>query len=253
MCERMKTMQKTTEGLVLRATKTGEADQILSILTPEGIVSAAAKGSLRLKNKLFSACGLFCYSEFTLFEGKTMYSVDEASVKNVFFGLHQDITAMALAMYCSEIASTLAPADEEAAAQLRLLLNTFFVLSQQNKPPRLVKAAYELRTLSQVGFMPDLVACTDCARYDGTPFCFDVEGARLFCAECAAKRGLAVNLSPAALAAMRHIVYSDDKKIFAFTLGEEALTQLSLAAGQYTAVCLDKPMKTLSFLETILT
>ena len=97
MCERMKTMQKTTEGLVLRATKTGEADQILSILTPEGIVSAAAKGSLRLKNKLFSACGLFCYSEFTLFEGKTMYSVDEASVKNVFFGLHQDITAMALA------------------------------------------------------------------------------------------------------------------------------------------------------------
>ena len=242
MCERMKTMQKTTEGLVLRATKTGEADQILSILTPEGIVSAAAKGSLRLKNKLFSACGLFCYSEFTLFEGK-----------NVFFGLHQDITAMALAMYCSEIASTLAPADEEAAAQLRLLLNTFFVLSQQNKPPRLVKAAYELRTLSQVGFMPDLVACTDCARYDGTPFCFDVEGARLFCAECAAKRGLAVNLSPAALAAMRHIVYSDDKKIFAFTLGEEALAQLSLAAGQYTAVCLDKPMKTLSFLETILT
>ena len=77
--------------------------------------------------------------------------------------------------------------------------------------------------------------------------------ARLFCAECAAKRGLAVNLSPAALAAMRHIVYSDDKKIFAFTLGEEALAQLSLAAGQYTAVCLDKPMKTLSFLETILT
>lgn len=246
-------MQMTTMGLVLRATKTGEADQILSILTPDGIVSAAAKGSLRLKNKLFSACGLFCYSEFTLFEGKTMYAVDEASVKNVFFGLHQDITAMSLAMYCAEIAATLSPAGEEAAEQLKLLLNTFFVLSERKKEPKLVKAVYELRTLSQVGFLPDLVACTDCARYEGGPFCFDVGGARIFCADCAAKRGLPVNLSPAALSAMRHIVFSEDKKVFSFTVGPEALEQLSLAVGQYTAVCLDKPMKTLSFLETILT
>ena len=63
-------MQTTTMGLVLRATKTGEADRVLSVLTPAGIVSAIAKGSLRLKNRLHSATGLFCYSEFTLLRGK---------------------------------------------------------------------------------------------------------------------------------------------------------------------------------------
>ena len=62
--------QLTTMGLVLRATKTGEADRVLSILTPQqGVISAMAKGSLRLKSKLFSGTGLFCYSEFTLFAG----------------------------------------------------------------------------------------------------------------------------------------------------------------------------------------
>ena len=57
-------MKLVTPGLVLREVKVGESDRILTILTPEhGLISASAKGSLRLKSKLFSACGLFCYSE----------------------------------------------------------------------------------------------------------------------------------------------------------------------------------------------
>ena len=69
-------MQLVTPGLVLREVKVGESDRILTILTPEhGVLSCTAKGSLRLKSKLFSACGLFCYSEFTLFAGRTsLYS-----------------------------------------------------------------------------------------------------------------------------------------------------------------------------------
>ena len=60
-------MQIATTGLVLRQVKLGEADQILTLLTPDlGVISASAKGSLRLKNKLFSASGMFCYSEFML-------------------------------------------------------------------------------------------------------------------------------------------------------------------------------------------
>ena len=49
-------MQLVTPGLVLREVKVGESDRILTILTPEhGLISASAKGSLRLKSKLFSA------------------------------------------------------------------------------------------------------------------------------------------------------------------------------------------------------
>lgn len=52
-----------TTGLVLKETRYKESDRILTILTPElGVISAAAQSSLRLKSKLFSACGLFCYS-----------------------------------------------------------------------------------------------------------------------------------------------------------------------------------------------
>ena len=93
-------MQIVTPALVLREVQVGEADRILLLLTPEqGLISASAKGSLRLKSRLFSGCGLFCYSEFTLYEGRTMYRVDEAQVKNTFFGLRESVEGMALAMY----------------------------------------------------------------------------------------------------------------------------------------------------------
>ena len=43
-------MQISTSGLVLRQVKVGEADQILTILTPDrGVLSASARGSLRLE------------------------------------------------------------------------------------------------------------------------------------------------------------------------------------------------------------
>ena len=77
-----------TTGLVLKETRYKESDRILTILTPElGVISAAAQSSLRLKSKLFSACGLFCYSELTLVPGRNMYTVREAEVKNVFHGI----------------------------------------------------------------------------------------------------------------------------------------------------------------------
>ena len=47
-----------TMGLVLKETRYREADRILTILTPKlGVITAMAANSLRLKSKLFSACG----------------------------------------------------------------------------------------------------------------------------------------------------------------------------------------------------
>ena len=113
-----------TMGLVLRETRYKEADRILTILTPElGVISASAPNSLRLKSKLFSACGLFCYSEFVLVPGRNMYTVREASINTIFHGVSSSIEGMGLAMYLDEMAVSLSPTGTEAGKELRLLLN----------------------------------------------------------------------------------------------------------------------------------
>ena len=89
-----------TPGLVLKETRYKESDRIITLLTPGlGVISASAQSSLRLKSKLFSACGLFCYSEFVLVPGRNMSTVREADVKNVFHGISSSIEGMSLAMY----------------------------------------------------------------------------------------------------------------------------------------------------------
>ena len=146
-----------TPGLVLKETRYKESDRILTILTPElGVISASAQSSLRLKNKLFSACGLFCYSEFVLLPGRNMYTIREAEVRNVFHGISSTIEGMSLAMYLAEMAAALSPTGEEAAKELRLLLNCLYMISEGKTDLHVVKAVFELRTMSECGFLPQL-------------------------------------------------------------------------------------------------
>ena len=67
------------------------------------------------------------------------------------------------------------------------------------------------------------------------------------CAACREKGGLAMPLSPAALAALRHVLYCPDKKLYSFTLdtrpapaGQAAevyvTVQLERASGRWTTI-----------------
>lgn len=246
-------MQVKTKGLVLREVKTGESDRILTILTPSlGVVSASAKSSMRLKNKLFAATGLFCYSDFLLFPGKSLYTVDEATPIEVFFGLRASIEGMSLAMYLAELAAQLAPEGEESAGLLRLLLNSFYLISENKRPLHQVKAVFELRAISEAGFQPDVVACRACGGFETPMFYFDLAEGSVLCADCAQKADRAPNLTGGQLAAIQHILYASPEKLYSFTLPQPALEGLSRLASDYVARQLDHPFKTLDFLRTVL-
>ena len=240
-------MQINTMGLVLRAVRVGEADQILTVLTPgNGVLSASARGSLRLKNKLFSACGLFCYSEFAITLGRKTNFIDSAAVSKVFHGLSKTVEGTALAAYLSELTITLAPEPPESADCLRLLLNTLYMTAEQKRPLRQLKAIYEMRT------MPGVLACDVCARYDGCDFYLDPVAGRLLCADCAAKEHRAPNLDPGALYALRHICLAEDAKLFNFTLTDQSQRRLGRVCEQYVAAHLDYQPKSLEFLHGVL-
>lgn len=59
-----------TQALVLRRTNYGEADRILSLLTPEGKLSAMAKGVRKERSKLAGGIELFGVSDVMLRKGK---------------------------------------------------------------------------------------------------------------------------------------------------------------------------------------
>lgn len=249
-------MQIQTVGIVIQVAAVGESDRLVTVLTQDrGVVRAFARNSRAAKSRLVSATQLFCYSRILLFCGKDKYMIDEAQPLEVFFELRQDISRLALAQYFCELAGALAPKEDNdrAAEFLRLLLGAFRRLCRGGRPLPLVKAAVEMRILSLAGYMPDLIGCAKCRKYeDETMRFFPVEG-ELLCPDCCEKAGRHgwIGLHRGALTALRHTIYAEMPKLFSFTLGTDGLQELSQTAERYLLAQLDRGFKTLDFYYSI--
>lgn len=247
-------MQVKTQGLIIREQTIGESDRLVTILTgEEGVVRAFARRAKNLKDSKNSATGLLCYSKLNLYKGKERYIVNDAFPIEVFFGLREDIVRLSLAQYFCSLAFEVVPEAVEANDYLRLILNALHFLAEGKKTPQLLKPIVELRLLSIAGYMPDLVCCAQCGTYEADRMAFKINRGEIYCADCFIDNGDPyVMLSRGALHAMRHIIYSDFERLFAFDLKEGALQELTAAAEAYTLHVLQKRPKTLDFYKSLL-
>lgn len=247
-------MQMTTQAVVIATRDISEEDRLLTLLSRElGIIYAYAKGANRMKSRLASATELLCYSSFVLFKNRERYSVDHADSLDLFFGLRRDIESLSLATYFAELSATIAPQSDSAQEFIRLLLNTLHLLEKRVRTRSFLKPVFELRALALAGYMPNLVACRDCARYDEAQMGFLVASGELLCGQCAAReRGPApVFLPKGVLAAMRHIIYSPLERLFSFELGAEGLQRLGEVIERYLLFQTEKSYATLEFYKAL--
>ena len=87
-----------TRGIVLRRTNYGEADRILSVLTPEGKVSVMAKGVRKAKSRLAGAVEMFTVSELQIHFGRgEMGTLTGAKMVEHFAELTRDLARLTLA------------------------------------------------------------------------------------------------------------------------------------------------------------
>ena len=139
-------MYLTTRGLVLRTTEYKETDRILTILTDhDGLLSVKARGVRSNRSKLKGACQLLTYAEFTISDARGFTAITEATAIEMFPELRNDLLLLSLASYFAQLAEVLSQEDASSPALLPLILNALYALSKLKKPPRLVKAATELR------------------------------------------------------------------------------------------------------------
>lgn len=87
-----------TQGFVLRRTNYGEADRILNIITPEGKISAIAKGARKEKSKLAGGIEFFTLTKFNIHQGKSDFGVvTSAKMMEYYKNILKDFERMELA------------------------------------------------------------------------------------------------------------------------------------------------------------
>jgi len=241
-------MKIKTNGLIIKEQNIGEQDKLVTVLTDSlGVIRAFVRRAKNIKSPKCASTGLLCYSEFSIFENKGTYSIDEAQSIEMFFKLRSNVRNMSLAQYFCELCATLCPKEHDAKEYLRLILNALHLLCTGKKDPLLIKACVEMRLLSLCGYMPDLIMCGDCGVYEAPSMVFFPKQGKLYCPECI-KSTVGGIVSPiSVITALRHTVYADFEKLFSFSLSDESLRLLNMITESYLSTITEKDYMTLQF------
>ena len=245
-------MYLTVKALVLRVTDYNDRDALLTLLTQEnGKLTVKARGLRRKNSPLVAPCQLLAYGEFTLFEYRGMYTINEAHSLELFRDLRRDLTKLSLGTYFAQAAEVISQEDLPNPELLSLVLNSLFALTRLGLSEQQVKAVFELRAACIAGYTPDLFGCHICGSQ--SPTLFDLSGGALLCPNCrSSASGIRIPINPGILDALRYIVYCDPKKLFAFSIGNENLEQLSSLTEAYLTTQLERGFSTLDFYKSLL-
>jgi DNA repair protein RecO (recombination protein O) len=173
-------------GVVLRVTKLGEADRIVTLLTRRtGRVRAVAKGVRRTKSKFGARLEPFSHVDVQLYEGRNLDIVTQAESLDSFGSrITADYGRYTAATVLVETSERLTAEEREPSLRLYLLLvSALRALAQTDRDPSLVLDAFLLRAMGLAGWAPALSECARC----GTPgphSAFHVASGGVLCANC---------------------------------------------------------------------
>ncbi len=237
---------------MIKEMNVGENDRLVTLFTRDyGIIRAFAAGAKSIKSKKGAATSLLTYGSFTILKKKDTYKIYEAAPIRLFFGAGSEIDVLALAQYFCELCGVIVASGIPDGEFLRLILNSLHFLTKENRYPPLIKAVTELRAAAIAGFMPNLVACDGCGKFEDDIMYFDISGGKLLCADCKGETGGFTLLDRTMLSAMRHIVYSEFSRLYSFTIPNDSANRLSEITGKYITVQTDHRFAALDFYNSV--
>jgi DNA repair protein RecO (recombination protein O) len=149
--------QFTTQGIVLTRTDYGEADRIITFLTPDhGKLKAMAKSVRKSKSKLAGGIELFSVSDLTVVVGRgEINTLISARLAKHYGNIVKDLDRTGAAY---EVLRLVHRSTEDAPekAYFNLLVDVFEALNDQNLDPEITALWFEMQLLKLTGHAPNL-------------------------------------------------------------------------------------------------
>ena len=154
----------TTDAIVLSRFDLGEADRVLTLITPGiGKIKAIAKGIRRPTSRLGGSLEPFAELTVALARGRTFDVVTQVSVGHAWLNLRDSLESAATAWYIAELADR-SLEERHAAEPLYSLLRRAYELLDTGMAPGRVARWYEMHLLDELGVRPEVDRCVECDR-----------------------------------------------------------------------------------------
>ncbi len=141
----------TTEGIILKRSNYGEADRVLTIITPfKGKISVIARGVRKITSRRGGNVELLNRVRLQLFQGQGMPILSEAESIETFPKIKSDLILSTYASHVSELVQKLIPENQVNPTAYNLMVAILNLL--EKNPRQIYIRAFELKLLSDVGF-----------------------------------------------------------------------------------------------------
>jgi len=241
-----------TEAIVIKKTKLGEADTILTLYTPHlGKIQGFGKSLRKTKSKMAGHLELLTHSQIALARGRNIDTITGAQTIDSFLPIKSDLELSSCALYATELVNQFAAADAEDHPIFQLLLATMQRLCEENNS-ELVLRYFEMQLLGEVGYRPQLEQCVACHKpLKETTNSFSPGAGGMVCASCRPTQPFSYPLSWEAQKALRSLQSSDYKNVSGMTLTPELSHQLEVVIRNYIRYLLERDIKSAAWLDTL--
>ncbi len=153
-----------TDAIVLSRFDLGEADRVLTLITPQyGKLKAIAKGIRRPTSRLGGSLEPFAELRVALAHGRTFDVVTQVSVSHAWLRLRDSLESAATAWYLAELADRSLEERHEAEPLYGLLRRAYELLDAEMDPGRVARW-YEMHLADELGVRPEVDRCVECDR-----------------------------------------------------------------------------------------
>src|SRR5918999_2332123 len=202
-----------TEAIVLRSMVLGEADRVLTVLTPRlGKLRVVGKGIRRPRSRLGGGLEPMSNVHLVLAVGRTFDVITGASLEYPHLGLRNDLHSTAAAWYVVELTDRFCEGAADSYEAFLLLAQALSALDAPGVAVsrEVVARWFELHLLDTMGFRPELGVCLECgAEIAPEGNAYSAVAGGLLCPQCAHDALAARPISPDALKVLRHLQRSE--------------------------------------------
>jgi DNA repair protein RecO (recombination protein O) len=164
-----------TEAIILSRTNFGEADRILTLLTPNGKIRAIAKGSRKIKSRSGGHIELFGQVDLMLAQGRNMDVLTSARLIWYPHSLGGDYDRLSYAYLFGSMINKLVDESEPHPEMYGLLLDSLAALDTTGTSA-LLEIWFKLRLANELGYHPQLDGCVVCGESNvGASYFFSAE------------------------------------------------------------------------------
>jgi DNA repair protein RecO (recombination protein O) len=242
-----------TDAIVLSRFDLGEADRVLTLITPEhGKLKAIAKGIRRPASRLGGSLEPFAELNVALARGRTFDVVTEVRVGHAWLALRDRLETAATAWYLAELADRSLEERHEARDLYALLRRAYELLDAGMAPGRVARW-YEMHLADELGQRPEVDRCVECDRMlePDERFRWVPPLGGVVCHRCPGPPADRTDLSLEALKLLKAYQRLDVEAIAALRLSPVVEREVESAMRDFMRVALERDPRSLAFLDEV--